>query len=279
MAYLIDLVAGLPRFRGKGRLLSALLPFAASVRSYYGVELVVQRDDLTNLYSIGGFYGDLIARELAALPDPAGVFIDVGANAGIFSLLAARRLPAGRVFAFEPNPAIYIQLVRNIILNRASNVVPLNLALGERSALSALSYDPSHSGLSRIADSAGQPEASAFTIPVTPLDALGFLLDACRGRRVSVKVDVEGYELRVLRMLLRGALAPAIETAIVEIDAANLAQFADTPGRLYAEMGAAGFTPAIGPGGAPHYDEIFRRAPERGSPGTPAPTPASGTRT
>jgi FkbM family methyltransferase len=264
VAYLVDLVAGLPRFRGKGRLLSALLPFAASVRSYYGVELVVQRGDLTNLYSIGGFYGDLIARELAALPDPAGVFIDVGANAGVFSLLAARRLPEGRVFAFEPNPAVYVHLLRNIALNRARNIVPISLALGDRSALATLSYDPAHSGASRITEtSADGPHASSPVIPVTPLDALGFVLDACRGRHVSVKVDVEGYELRVLRMLLRSAVSPAIRTAIVEIDAANLARFADTPGELYAEMGTAGFSPTFGPGAAAHYDEIFRRSAER----------------
>jgi FkbM family methyltransferase len=275
MAYLIDLIAGLPRFRGKGRLLSMLLPFAASVRSYYGVKLTVARGDLTNLYSIGGFYGDLIASELAALADRTGVFLDVGANAGVFSLLAARRLSAGRVFAFEPNPATYAQLLRNIALNDARTIVPLNLALGERSTLMALSHDPAHSGLSRVADAAVRPATPEVVVAVTPLDALGFVLEACRGRRVSVKVDVEGYELRVLRMLLRSPLSHSIDIAIVEIDAANLAQFVNTPEELYAEMGAAGFVPAIGLCGTGHYDEIFRRAPDS-SPSRTAPASTAG---
>jgi len=47
-----------------------------------------------------------------------GVFVDVGANHGYFSLFAAARVgDTGRVFAFEPNPAVFDQLVHHIALN------------------------------------------------------------------------------------------------------------------------------------------------------------------
>jgi FkbM family methyltransferase len=47
----------------------------------------------------------------------SGVFIDVGANTGIYSLLAAAANPVTEVFAFEPVPSIRLRLERNLSIN------------------------------------------------------------------------------------------------------------------------------------------------------------------
>ncbi len=61
------------------------------------------------------------------------VFVDIGANSGYFSVLAALRVGArGRVFAFEPNPAVRRQLERHIGLNAIADRVTISaLALSD----------------------------------------------------------------------------------------------------------------------------------------------------
>ena len=61
------------------------------------------------------------------------VFVDIGANSGYFSVLAALRVGArGRVFAFEPNPAVRQQLERHIGLNAIADRVTISeLALSD----------------------------------------------------------------------------------------------------------------------------------------------------
>ncbi len=57
------------------------------------------------------------------------VFVDVGANIGYFSILAAKWIgPGGSVIAFEPVDAIHRLLCKNISLNQIDNVTPLKLA-------------------------------------------------------------------------------------------------------------------------------------------------------
>src|SRR5262245_49359708 len=56
------------------------------------------------------------------LASNAQVTFDVGAYIGYFSLLAAHANPNGRVFAFEPMPAIHDRLRQNVALNQLTNV-------------------------------------------------------------------------------------------------------------------------------------------------------------
>jgi FkbM family methyltransferase len=57
------------------------------------------------------------------------VFIDVGANIGIFSLVAAKMVGAtGKVISFEPTLSTFQRLNENIILNNFTNILPINAA-------------------------------------------------------------------------------------------------------------------------------------------------------
>jgi FkbM family methyltransferase len=65
---------------------------------------------------------------------PGDVFVDVGANIGLFTLIAACSVgPAGRVIAFEPTSVTYARLVDNVRLKGFSNVRCVNSALSDRS--------------------------------------------------------------------------------------------------------------------------------------------------
>ena len=67
-----------------------------------------------------------------AILRPGDVFVDGGANIGLFSLVAASRVgPAGRVLAFEPASSTRAQLSRNVTLNRFDWIDVRPEALGE----------------------------------------------------------------------------------------------------------------------------------------------------
>src|SRR6266496_451229 len=65
---------------------------------------------------------------------PGDVFVDVGANIGLFTLIAASRVgPTGKVIAFEPTSETYERLVGNVRLNRLRNVDCVRSALSDHS--------------------------------------------------------------------------------------------------------------------------------------------------
>jgi len=63
------------------------------------------------------------------------IVIDIGANVGLFSLYASKKIEnkEGVVYAFEPSPEAYRRLLNNRHLNNAHNLKPFNLAIGDNS--------------------------------------------------------------------------------------------------------------------------------------------------
>lgn len=109
------------------------------------------------------------------------IFVDAGANVGGYSVRAASW--GMKVYAFEPNPHNIALLRRNIEINNLSvNVLPY--ALGSRPGKARLSPN---GGVSRITKDEGV-EVEMRTLDSFDLPGADLL-----------KVDVEGYELEVLR--------------------------------------------------------------------------------
>lgn len=128
---------------------------------------------------------------------PGMTVVDVGANIGFFSLVAAKLVGSmGRVLAVEPEPANCGRIARNVELNRYANVEVAQVALGDRSGevtLHLASDHGHHSMLDRSPDRAG----NSITVPMLTLDTL--LASRNIGRVDLLKIDVEGYEVEVLR--------------------------------------------------------------------------------
>ena len=131
----------------------------------------------------------------AATP-PGGTVLDVGANVGAYTLLFGQWVgAAGRVLAFEPQPEIYDGLAAHVQLNALGRVVsPIMAAVSDRAATADLIVSGT-AGESRLA---GAGEAGSATLPTT----LVTLDDVCAQRQLRpdvIKIDVEGWELAVLR--------------------------------------------------------------------------------
>jgi FkbM family methyltransferase len=125
---------------------------------------------------------------------PGDVFVDVGANCGLFSLVAARKVgPGGRVIAIEPLPEMIDRLRFNIDANKLRNVDVFETAVGEDRGSITLYVDSAHLGRSCMSPMAGY-------LPTTvPVDSLSSIVRAAGISRIAaLKIDIEGHEDRAL---------------------------------------------------------------------------------
>src|SRR3546814_814127 len=154
---------GLPSFRGKWRLLQWMEPLlrGTPVRSHYGpVQLRLYPGDRTNRHCILGTYNNVVPDEVERLEE-GDCFIDVGANCGLFSIMAGQRVgPGGLVLAFEPCQQTFSRLVDNIETNGLKNILPFRLALADMSGIVELdSGSTGHYGRYAIASASSGGES------------------------------------------------------------------------------------------------------------------------
>jgi len=134
------------------------------------------------------------------------VFLDIGANIGVYSILMAQK--GLSCHAFEPMPDNYQALLKNISLNKLEDFIrTYNIALGNEESDCEFIYEKINTGASRIATSVSDyngPKNSSVTVTskVSTLDRISRKLDLDPDEKILVKMDAEGMEL----MILQGAL-------------------------------------------------------------------------
>ncbi|CAL9514892.1 hypothetical protein SUDANB9_03698 [Streptomyces sp. enrichment culture] len=217
-------------------------PRRAVVEARTGELFAVDTQDLIQryLYLFGAWEPHLtgwLRRRLR----PGDGFVDVGANIGVFSVLAARLVGAqGRVVAIEASPDLHRRLVRNVRLNALGNVRALNAAVSDRARTLTFALASSrNTGANSIVPYDG-PVESSFRARARPLPEL---LDAAEIATARViKIDVEGAEGSVVRGLAPalGALRPDAEIT-VEVSPERMTRLGDRVDDLLAVLRDAGF--------------------------------------
>ncbi len=141
-----------------------------------------------------GTYEKGVIHFLTSKLKKGGCFVDIGANIGLLSIHASRCIGAeGSVYAIEPNPKTLPILERNIKLNNAENILVCPVALGDRSHRTHIFENVEiNRGAASLITNSG--DNVGIEIQVESLDELlpDILPDI-------IKIDVEGYELEVLK--------------------------------------------------------------------------------
>lgn len=130
--------------------------------------------------------------------------IDVGANFGLYSVVLNQSGELQQTYAFEPVANNYYQLCGNLFVNQlADRVIPVRKALSDRNGSTVIHVDPRSTGVSRLSLEGSGRDNRVFVrqeqIDTVRLDDeldLG-------GRRLLIKIDVEGHEMAVLQGMTR----------------------------------------------------------------------------
>lgn len=128
-----------------------------------------------------------------------GVFLDIGANLGFYSLRLAQALgTACEIHAFEPHPKTNALLQRHIVANGfQANVHPHQLGVSDHAGTARMVQRGDNSGATRLEGGGNSRGSDAFDITTTTIDAFADAHDL--DRLDAVKMDVEGFEAHVLR--------------------------------------------------------------------------------
>lgn len=143
-----------------------------------------------------GIYEPDKTQTIQTLLKPGMTFVDIGANKGDFSLLAAKIVgDTGTVLAFEPEPDNCHWIRHSMSLNRYKNITLYDTALGDTNESTRL-YLGEKSGWHSLIPSATNSSQDTIDIQMSTLDTV--LGDIGHTHVDMIKIDVEGAELRVL---------------------------------------------------------------------------------
>lgn len=189
------------------------------LRSIYGVYFVSNYGDNTFSMYIIGSYGKFYWDKLVS-QDKEFVFLDIGANQGLYTIAAALNNKNIVTYAFEPVHSTFTLLGENVKLN--------GLAQKCRLVERAISNDCSQVGIHRKVGHSGAAslaEKNPVARDVQNIDIIetinGKALNSIvveRGLPILVKIDVEGHELTVIKELASVAFAKDISEIFYEVD-------------------------------------------------------------
>lgn len=114
------------------------------------------------------------------------VVVDVGANIGYYTLLAARRVK--KVYAIEPDKKCFEILKKNVVENNLKNVVLINKAASNKKENKFLERDKENQGNSKISSENGE---------IITADTLDNILKNEQKIEV-IKIDTQGWETQVI---------------------------------------------------------------------------------
>jgi FkbM family methyltransferase len=150
---------------------------------------------------------------------PGEVFYDIGANVGPYALIAAKATEGhAQVFAFEPSPASFSDLVQNVELNGCTeSVTPLPIALWSETKMLPVTWKSARAGAARhrLGEWSEEDSARPTTLAMTlddAIESLGIPLPN------HAKIDVDGGELHLLQGARRALADPAWRSVLIELD-------------------------------------------------------------
>ena len=178
---------------------------------------------------------------LAHVLRPSDLFVDIGANVGVYTVLASA-VTGARSIAFEPIPTTYEELNRNIALNNIGDRVETRrVCLG--SSNGTVRMTANQGGLNHVAmDQDG--DATVETQVMRLDDALGAV--PCQ----FIKIDAEGYEAEIFSGAATVLGNPELLGLIVELNDAGL-RYGHTNEAVHEMLTGYGFGPF-------HYDARMR---------------------
>jgi FkbM family methyltransferase len=163
------------------------------------------------------------------------VLYDIGANVGVYSLVAAKKPGGGaRVFAFDPSYLNIASLGANIVLNKVEDqITPLPIALSDATGMAIFALRSLEPGSARhsLGEEVSDEGSTRYRQPVMTfrlddlVDRMGLPLPN------HIKLDVDGGELAVLAGAARTLASSSLRSMLIEVSTSMSAEITDALAR------------------------------------------------
>jgi FkbM family methyltransferase len=176
--------------------------FHLSTREQTGLGLMIEDE-----------YEPLTMKLAETILSGGGVLFDIGANMGLWSIQLSK-IKNVAVYSIEPSFEIFALLQKNMHSSGAKNITPINLALSNADGFGYMfNQHPKNLGTMKVVN---DRQDGAYLVRLCTLaDLLGYL----NIQRIRLmKIDVEGFELNVLKGLFAGDNAVRPENLIMEFN-------------------------------------------------------------
>lgn len=177
--------------------------FEGTINTAFGIQIHVNTYELVqrDVFLVG--HEPEVTALIRRLLRPESDAVDVGANAGVHTLMMAQCASRGRVLACEPNPGTAEELRANVRLNGVTNIVVREAALGETRGRAMLHVpdDTRHQGGASLQSGVHTfvEVGRSHPVEVDQLTLDELAAEAGMGPVKLIKIDVEGREASVLR--------------------------------------------------------------------------------
>ncbi len=142
-------------------------------------------------------YEGRFTSEFANSCRQAKTIVDIGANIGLYAILASKVNPSARVYALEPMPENLTALEYNVSINNLHNITPLSLAVGARNSYGSIEASNCNSAGEGGGQVVYSDVKSRNTVTVRTLDYLW--QEGVIGFPDLVLMDIEGFEFEALQ--------------------------------------------------------------------------------
>jgi FkbM family methyltransferase len=232
-------------FRGKVRLLALVTPREGLLTArIFGQELHLDLSNFLDRMIYMGCYEPLNTYRFKRVLQRGMVVVDVGANIGYFTLLAASLVgEEGQVFAIEPWPANFAVLQQSIARNALRHVRAFPFGLGATEGLGHVSQADQRVFNNRTATMAGD-EGTGTPVAVRTLDHC--ISEWHLDRIDLLKIDVDGYETQILEGASNALRSGVVRNIIIELNEFWLQRTNSSSAAVRATLRSAGFRDLAG---------------------------------
>lgn len=252
-----QLIYKLPRFKGQQRLLLLLDKYLGPCKmtARFGIHIEGYYSSLQDCAFLRSTSENPILEDLINKLTGNGVFIDIGANCGYYSALASKKLgESGLIISVEPSFREYRRLLFSISNNYHKCAwLGMNQAFGDFSGIIKINVNSGHSGVNHITKDGVSGDQFCFIDK--PSNVFSNLIST--NKQIDlVKIDVEGFELSVLKGMEELLENKRIKALQVEVTDQFLLRAGSSKNELYEFMNKHGYTSIVN-SNEWQYNEVF----------------------
>lgn len=223
------------------------------VDSAYGLKMRANWRDRTFRLCVDGTYGNFYADYLKSI-DRTFIFLDIGANQGVYSILAAQNHQCACAFAFEPVKRTFELLVENVSANDLTDRIhPVRAAISSKFDFVSIKVPKMHTGRTSI--TRNLDARAHYVEEIRLMRAREFASILPPSHDIVVKIDTEGHEQIVLAELMECEFFSRVCSIFCEVDERWVER-----DEIVSQLSQHGLDNLVKNGSGKHYDLLASRA-------------------